>query len=75
MILLEGTNVGVAHALEPAFADKRSKDCGAPSASERAEGRMPAANVRRRGVGSPNQPGLTSLSAIFILPAVSFEIA
>jgi hypothetical protein len=32
---------GVARATEPAYADKRSYDGGAPSASERAEGTMP----------------------------------
>ena len=40
---------------EPAYADKRSKDCGAKSASEKAEGTMPSATVRRWGVGSPDQ--------------------
>jgi hypothetical protein len=39
---------------EPAYADKRSKDCGVLSASERAEDRMSAANVRRRGMGTPD---------------------
>jgi len=40
---------------EPAYADKRSKDCGVQSASERAEDRMSAANVRRRGTGNPGR--------------------
>jgi hypothetical protein len=38
---------------EPAYANKRSKDCVAQFASERAEGTMPSASVRRRGMGSP----------------------
>ena len=38
---------------EPAYADKRSQDGEAQSASERATGRMPVASVRRRGMGSP----------------------
>jgi hypothetical protein len=39
--------------MEPAYADQRSKDCAAQSASERAQGRMPEANVRRYGTGNP----------------------
>ena len=58
---------------EPAYADKRSKDCGAKSASERAEGTMPSANVRRWGVENTAQAviqdgvvrGLESLETIF----------
>ena len=40
---------------EPAYAGKRSKDCGVQSASEGAEDRMSGANVRRRGVGNPSR--------------------
>jgi hypothetical protein len=40
---------------EPAYAAKRSQDGEAPAASERANGRMLFANVRRRGTGSPSR--------------------
>ncbi|MEY3205698.1 MAG: hypothetical protein RLZZ21_2029 [Planctomycetota bacterium] len=39
---------------EPAYAAERSQDGGAKAASERAEGRMPVASVRRRGMGNPD---------------------
>jgi|GEM_PF-6525657 len=35
---------------EPAYADKRRLEAEAKSASERVRGRMPRANVRRRGM-------------------------
>jgi hypothetical protein len=38
---------------EPAYGDKRRQDAEAQSTSEFAKGRMPFANVRRRGMGSP----------------------
>lgn len=39
---------------EPAYADQRSKDCGAPSASELTDATMASVNVRRLGVGTPD---------------------
>jgi hypothetical protein len=44
---------GAARVPETAYADKRSKDCGAKSASERAQGRMPEVSVRRAAHGQP----------------------
>jgi len=41
---------------EPAFAGKRRQDAESAAGIERAEGRMPAVNVRRRGWAGPN-PG------------------
>ena len=38
---------------KPAYADKRSQDGEAPSASERAEATEAEANVRRWGTGNP----------------------
>ena len=42
---------------EPAYAAKRSRDGEVPAASERVAGRMPVANARRRGMGSPEPRG------------------
>ena len=39
--------------IEPALLAERSKDCEAKASTERAEGRMPVASVRRDGMGSP----------------------
>jgi hypothetical protein len=61
---------GVARATEPAYADKRSYDGGAPSASERAEGTMPSASVRRDGTGNPERPYFplfTGVNLIFLI--------
>jgi hypothetical protein len=48
-----GGSEGLPVPREPAYAAKRSHDGEAPAASERANGRMPFANVRQRGTGSP----------------------
>ena len=42
---------------EPAYVDKRSQDGEAQATSERANGTMPFANVRRRGMVSPERVG------------------
>ena len=44
---------GAARVPETAYADKRSKDCGAKAASERAKDRMSVASVRRAAHGQP----------------------
>ena len=50
-----GDGAGLPVPRESAYADKRSKDRGVQSASERAEDMMSGANVRRRGTGSPGR--------------------
>ncbi len=50
---------------EPAYAAKRSHDGEAPAAYEFASGRMPDANVRRRGTGSPEPASQTARSYFF----------
>jgi hypothetical protein len=49
---------------EPAYANERSMDCEATFASERAEATMAAANVRRRGMGSPERISLQQIAAV-----------
>jgi hypothetical protein len=58
---------------EPAYANERSMDCEATFASERAKGRMPEANVRRRGMGSPERISLQQIAAVIAVVVFRFH--